>query len=189
MCPLPHRSFLERDPRRSRLLRGHLPPLSSCPGDCCTCRAAKIKPAAPEWGPPAWCRLWRRSASVNDALCAVIPPERGDIRPMIAETESRLHCHRGPPFRRVHAAVSPYAGIRNGSYPVASPAYHPKPGSQPVRKNRITSLRVRFGGTRRGRTAPRRYHRARGLFEDTPVSARAGPRHRRRGSDPGRGRD
>jgi len=26
------------------------------------------------WGPPAWCRLWRRRASVNDAPCAVIPP-------------------------------------------------------------------------------------------------------------------
>ncbi len=26
------------------------------------------------WGPPAWCRLWRRRASVNDAPRAVIPP-------------------------------------------------------------------------------------------------------------------
>ena len=33
----------------------------------------KKKPAVPYRGPPAWCRLWRRAASINDAPRAVIP--------------------------------------------------------------------------------------------------------------------
>jgi hypothetical protein len=37
-------------------------------------RAVKTKPAVPKREPPAWCRLRRRGASLNDAPHAVVPP-------------------------------------------------------------------------------------------------------------------
>ena len=69
------RPFPRRHARRSRLSWLHpATPFFVCPAYTAP-SGHKNKTGGPHHrGPPAWCRLWRRAASVNDAPRAVIPP-------------------------------------------------------------------------------------------------------------------